>query len=189
MHSIHATMFPLALLAAVASAQTVAPGHPMTDSEKIVDALRAAPAFITKDATVLDWPSSPKGEYRILRQGTSEWTCLPGPPVYPHDEPGCFDKVFMQFMRQSLAGEEPHVDRLGISYMYMGAWVPDKHGNDSTQDKEFHVGPHIMIVSPHQDELQAFSHDGSDGMPYVAHLPHGTQLYLVMPVQQADHPR
>jgi hypothetical protein len=54
---------------------------------------------------------------------------------------------------------------------------------------EFNVGPHIMIVSPHQDELEGFSRDGSDGMPYVAHLPNGTQLYLVMPFQQVHHPR
>jgi hypothetical protein len=36
---------------------------PATDAEKIADALRAGPGFITKDATVLDWPSSPGGEY------------------------------------------------------------------------------------------------------------------------------
>ena len=190
MHSLpKMTLHALAWLSAAASAQTAAPNHPTNDSEKIADALRAAPAFITKDATVLDWPSNPKGEYRVLRQGTNEWTCLPGPPVYPHDEPGCFDKVFMQFMRQSLAGEEPHIDSLGISYMYMGAWVPDKSRKSHTPHGEFHVGPHIMVVSPHQDELQGFSHDGSDGMPYVAHLPNGTQLYLVMPFQQAGHSR
>jgi hypothetical protein len=55
-------------------------------------------------------------------------------------------------------------------------------------EKDFHVGPHIMIVSPHenQKELQSFSHDGSNGMPYVAHLPNGTDLYLVMPIREWD---
>jgi hypothetical protein len=45
-----------------------------------------------------------------------------------------------------------------------------------------------MIVSPHenQKELQAISHDGSTGMPYVAHLPHGEDLYLVLPFRQWD---
>ena len=53
-------------------------------------------------------------------------------------------------------------------------------------DDEFHVGPHIMIVSPHdnQKELQSISHDGSTGMPYVAHLPHGDDLYLVLPFRE-----
>jgi hypothetical protein len=45
-----------------------------------------------------------------------------------------------------------------------------------------------MIVSPHEyeKELQSFSRDGSSGMPYVAHLPKGTDLYLVLPFLQWD---
>jgi hypothetical protein len=70
--------------------------HPSNDQDKIADALRAGPNFITKDATILDWPSTPGGKYRVLRKGTNEWTCLPGIPGYPHDEPGCFDRVFFQ---------------------------------------------------------------------------------------------
>jgi len=51
---------------------------------------------------------------------------------------------------------------------------------DDTKTQDFHVGPHIMIVSPYenQEELQSFSHDRSNGMPYVAHLPNGTDVYL-----------
>ena len=41
---------------------------PVTDAEKIADAMRGGPAFITKDATLLDWPAKPGGEYRILRK-------------------------------------------------------------------------------------------------------------------------
>jgi hypothetical protein len=161
---------------------------PSADMEKIADALRAGPSFITKDATILDWPSTKGGEYRVLRKGTNEWTCLPAFPGYSHDEPGCFDLAFMNWVKQSLAGEEPHIDRIGIAYMYVGAWVPNASGKASASTPEFHVGPHIMIVSPHenQKELESFSHDGSNGMPYVAHLPGGKDLYLVMPFQQAN---
>jgi hypothetical protein len=163
---------------------------PTSDAEKIADALRAGPSFITKDATILDWPSTQGGDYRVLRKGTSEWTCLPAFPGYPHDEPGCFDAAFMSWVRQSLAGQEPHIDRIGVAYMYVGAWVPNVAGKANSPNSEFHVGPHIMIVSPHenQKELEPFSHDGSDGMPYVAHLPHGKDLYLVMPFEQATKP-
>jgi hypothetical protein len=152
---------------------------PVTDEEKIADAMRAGPAFITKDAAVLDWPSKPGGEYRILRKGSNEWTCLPGVPLYPHDEPGCFDAVFLQWMQDSLAGRTPHIDRIGISYMYMGAvrrFHPD--------DRDFHVGPHLMIVSPHQEEFQHLNRDGSNGMAYVTHLPNRSELFLVIPVRQ-----
>jgi hypothetical protein len=179
-------VFGLLTLAAVALSQN-ADDHPTTDSAKIADALRAGPTFITKNATILDWPQKPGGEYRALRKGTNGWSCLPGVPGYPHDEPGCFDPVFMQWMKDSLAGREPHITTVGIAYMYIGAWVPNQSRNDAGAD-EFHVGPHIMIVSPHenQKELQSISHDGSTGMPYVAHLPHGEDLYLVLPFRQWD---
>jgi hypothetical protein len=178
-------LFSLLTLTAVAFSQN-APDHPATDSAKIADALRAGPAFITKNATILDWPHQFGGEYRVLRKGANEWTCLPGVPGYSHDEPGCFDPVFMQWMKDSLAGREPHITTVGIAYMYIGAWVPNKSRNGNGD--EFHVGPHIMIVSPHenQKELQSVSHDGSTGMPYVAHLPHGEDLYLVLPFRQWD---
>jgi hypothetical protein len=37
--------------------------------------------------------------YRILRAGKNDWTCLPGIPGYPHDEPMCLDKTSMQCKR------------------------------------------------------------------------------------------
>ncbi len=46
----------------VAFSQTAKSHLPVTDAEKIADALRAGPKFITKDATLLDWPSAPGGE-------------------------------------------------------------------------------------------------------------------------------
>jgi hypothetical protein len=155
---------------------------PVTDAEKIADALRGGPAFITKDATVLDWPLAPGGEYRLLRKGSNEWTCLPAIPGYSHDEPGCFDPIFLRWMQDSLSGRTPHIDRIGISYMYFGAW----QSKDSSSGHEFHVGPHLMIVSPRQDDFQGINRAPSNGMPYVAHLPHRTELYLVMPVRQWD---
>jgi hypothetical protein len=171
----------------IAAAQGGPPSGPSTDADKIADALRAGPDFITKDATLLDWPVKPGDEYRVLRKGTNEWSCLPAFPGYAHDEPGCFDPVFMQWVKDSLAGRDPHIDTTGIAYMYVGAWVPNIAGKkNNPANDEFHVGPHIMIVSPHQyqDELRPLSHDGSNGMPYVAHLPHGTDLYLVLPFRQ-----
>jgi hypothetical protein len=128
-------------VALTAGAQTSAEYLPVTNAEKIVDALRAAPDFITDGATVVDYPTRKGGEFRILRKGTSEWTCLPGPPPgCKHDDPGCFDSIFFQWLKDDLAGRPQHIARLGISYLYMGQWVPSASGG------EFHVGPHIMVV-------------------------------------------
>jgi hypothetical protein len=108
---------------------------PVTDADKIADALRAGPAFITKDATVRDWPTAPGGEYRLLRKGSNEWTCLPAIPGYSYDEPACFDPIFPRWIEDSLAGRTPQIDRIGISYMYFGAWQ-----KGASSGHEFHVG-------------------------------------------------
>jgi hypothetical protein len=177
-------LITIACLAATAAFPQMSESRlPVTDAEKVADALRAGPKFITRDATLLDWPSAPGGEYRVLRKGSNGWTCLPAVPGYSHDEPGCFDAVFLQFIQDSLAGRTPRIDRVGIAYMYGGAWVKSATG---ASGPEFHVGPHLMVVSPHQDEFQGFNRDGSNGMPYVTHLPGRTELFLVMPVRQWD---
>jgi len=178
-------LITIAFITAVAVfAQQTESRLPSTSAEKIADALRAGPAFVTKDAVLLDWPSAPDGDYRVLRKGSSEWTCLPAVPGYPQDEPACFDRVFLRWIQDSLAGRKPRIDRIGIAYMYVGAWV--KAASSPSRDHEFHVGPHLMIVGPHQDELQGLNRDGSNGMPYVTHLANRTELFLVMPIRQWD---
>jgi hypothetical protein len=179
-------LITIVLFAATAVfAQTAESRMPVTDAEKIADALRAGPGFVTKDATLLDWPSTPGGEYRVLRKGSTQWTCLPGHPGSPHDEPGCFDQVFLQFIKDSIAGRTPNVQSVGISYMYGGFWVPNK-SHATGIGNEFHVGPHIMIVGQDQKMLRTLNQDGSNGEPYVNHLGGHPELFLVIPIRQWD---
>src|SRR6201988_1449986 len=90
--------FLVLITAVVTYAQGPPSGKSKSDAEKIASAMRAGPKFVTQNATVLDWPTSPGGEVRVLRDGSSEWSCLPGRPEAAHYEPGCFDQVFLQFM-------------------------------------------------------------------------------------------
>jgi hypothetical protein len=175
----------LILITAVTYAQKPASRALKSDAEKIASAMQAGPKFVTKNTTVLDWPSSPGGEFRVLRAGTNGWTCLPGRPGAAHDEPGCFDQIFLEFMKDSMAGRTPNVQSVGISYMYEGFWVPNKsHAMEG--GNEFHVGPHVMIVGLDQTIMQTLNHDGSNGEPYVNHLPGRSELYLVIPVREWD---
>lgn len=58
----------LCLFAALtAGAQSATEHLPVTDTEKIADALRAAPNFITDGATIVDYPATKGGEFRIAR--------------------------------------------------------------------------------------------------------------------------
>ena len=177
--------FLVLITAVITYAQAPPSGKSKSDTDKVRSAMQAGPKFVTRNATVLDWPTSPGGEYRVLRAGTNGWTCLPGLPRAPHDEPGCFDQVFLQFIKDSMAGRTPNVQSVGISYMYGGFWVPNKSHAMGTGD-EFHVGPHIMIIGPDQNMLETLNHDGSNGEPYVNHLPGRTELFLVIPIRQWD---
>jgi hypothetical protein len=173
-----------ASLAAFAQMDMKPSGHQSTDKEKIADALRAEPPFIVKDAVIADWPEDLKAlnaEYRVLRAGKSEWTCLPGIPGYPHDEPMCLDRTSMQWIKDSLGDRPVHIDQIGVMYMFSGAWVPDLHGTSSSADHTYHVGPHAMIITPHNEDLAKFNRDGSTGQIYISHLPGHSELYLIIP--------
>ena len=81
----------------------------------------------------------------------------------------------------SLADRPTHVDQIGVMYMFSGAWVPDLHESSHSPDHTYHVGPHVMIITPHNEDLAKFSRDGSTGQIYVSHLPGRSELYLIMP--------
>jgi hypothetical protein len=176
-------LFAVFTVAQTAGAQGMTEHLPTTDAEKIADALRAAPKFITDGATIADHPATKGGEFRVLRKGSNEWTCLPGPPPgSKHDDPGCFDRVFFQFVKDYSAGRPPHIDRLGVAYMYTGHTVPGASGG------QFRVGAHIMLVSPHPEDLQGFTKYGWNGT-YIIHLPGADQLgqwFLVLPLSQNE---
>jgi hypothetical protein len=99
-------LITIAFLTVTAAIPMTAAAHlPVTDAEKIAGALRAGPRFITKDATLLDCPSTPGGEYQVLRKGSNGWTCLPAIPRYPHDELGVSMQYFCSGCRTAwLAG-------------------------------------------------------------------------------------
>jgi hypothetical protein len=169
----------------VTYAQVPASRKSKSDAAKIASALQAGPEFVTRGATVLDYPTSPGNEFRVLRAGTNGWTCLPGFPGTTHDEPGCFDQVFLQFFKDSMAGRRPNVKSVGISYMYGGKWIPNR-SRTMGSGNEFHVGPHIMIIGLDQKTMQTLNQDGSNGEPYVNHLPGHSELFLVIPIRAWD---
>src|SRR6202453_3354536 len=177
--------FLLLFAAAVSFAQIAASPKSKSDAEKVASAMRSGPKFVTRKATVLDWPTSPSGVFRVLRAGSNSWTCLPGFPGASHDEPGCYDQVFLQFFKDSIAGSTPNLQSVGISYMYGGKWVPNT-SRAMGHDSEFHVGPHIMIIGTDQKVMQTLNPDGSNGEPYVNHLPGRSELYLVIPIREWD---
>ena len=144
-----------------------------SDDAKIQEALAAGPPGVAADATVLDWPAEPGGEFRVLREGSNGWTCLPDQPDDPKDnfEPMCNDAAWMGVVKAMMAGEEPRIAEVGISYMLNAEWAVsnvDPGATEPTADNEWvEGGAHLMMVVPDPAMLEHYPDDPSPDRPYV----------------------
>ena len=144
---------------------------------KIQNALSAAPHYIAREAAVWDWPTESGGDLPILREGSNNWTCFPDTPRTPENDPMCHDEAFLDWLLARLRGEEPDIDRIGLSYMLAGGGFVDDEG-------ELVLGPHVMIVLPNLSDAEGIPHADYSDAP---HIFHGGTPYeiIVMPVAAA----
>src|SRR5690349_19762618 len=112
------------LLAAQHPAQEKATPNKLTDSQKIANAMSAAPQGIAKEATIMDWPDTPKGQPRQLRAGTNGWICYPNTPATLEgasgEDPMCLDKEWQKWADAWTNKTEPKISATGIGYMLHG---------------------------------------------------------------------
>jgi hypothetical protein len=114
---------------------------------KIARALSAGPPNVIKDATVAEMDES--GHLKILRQGTNDFSCLPGDLSGIGKPAMCADKVAMQW-NDDFAHHLPKPTNTvpGIEYMLAGATQrSDSDPNDKTSPA-IKIGPHWMILWP-----------------------------------------
>ena len=98
-----AMMASLAGLLAYGSAY--AQDHKMSDQDMIKLALSAAPKTIAKDATVAAMDHD--GTMRVPRQGSGQWTCMPGHMDPKNPDPMCGDKNAMEWAGAWMAKQQP----------------------------------------------------------------------------------
>ena len=88
---------------------------------KIARAMRAGPFSITEHATVAEMDKQGRMT-EVLRQGASEWVCMPGNEDVIGDPPMCVDALGMQSFKDLLEGKpEPTDAAPGLCYMLCGA--------------------------------------------------------------------
>jgi hypothetical protein len=173
------------------SSASPAPSSNETDVWKIKNALSAGPKFVTDHAAVMDWPSAPDKEMRVLRKGSNGWTCMPGPPGTPRYSPMCNDQTMMKWMMEVMAGKTPDINRVGISYMLQGeagSDVRDIRAKTPPPGKDwYYAGPHVMVALPFADKdaLKDVGQDTSSGLPYIRG-PIATSPLLIIPVAKSD---
>jgi hypothetical protein len=158
--------------------QTAAkPAMKKTDAQLIADAASAAPANISKGATIMNWPETPTGQPRQLRAGTNGWVCYPSSPMEFKDasvgDPMCMDKAWQGWADAWLkkAAGPPRSTSSGIAYMLRGdkgASNSDPFAEKETATNNWVVSPpHIMVLYPDVKSLDAFSADPKNGGPWV----------------------
>jgi len=135
-------------------------------TEKIKRAQSAGPSSITNDASVAEIDSD--GRMKILRQGTNDFTCIPGDPTGVGAPAMCADKVAMQWNSDFEHHEaKPSTTVPGIEYMLAGATQRSDSDPFDKTSPPIPIGPHWMILWPFDQK--------TTGLP-TTHKPTGAYI-------------
>lgn len=130
-----------------------------TTEQKISLAMSAAPAHISREATIRD------DDGTLLRKGSNGYTCTPG-----RGSPMCSDAVWVKLDEAMKSKADFSTDRIGVSYMLQGDSEPtnndDPDATDQTKGTWIKEGPHLMIIVP-KELLKGLPSDPASGLPYV----------------------
>jgi hypothetical protein len=92
--------------------------HRKSDAELIANAMSAAPAAVSKEATIVVVEAG--GKLRTLRQGQGAFTCVPDDPNTPGHDPICLDRNGLEWLKSLLAREKPPEGKIWFGYMLTG---------------------------------------------------------------------
>lgn len=182
---------PASLLVTLVLTPAIAAAQASADrDEKIRGAMSAAPASISAEATVYDWPATEGGDPVLLRQGTNGWTCFPDFPGSEGNDPQCLDQTFLELIHAYIEKSAPQTDRVGFGYMisHGGAHTSnrDPFATGPTPDNDWGFDPpHIMMVVPDPRALEGLPTTRQSGGPWV--MWKGTPyVHVMIPVQSMD---
>jgi len=171
--------FSASLAATAFAQQHTMPSAKMTDEEIIKSATSAAPAAISKNATVID--ISADGKVRVVRKGTNNFTCMADNPNTPGPDPMCGDRNAMQWADAWIKKKAPPRNKVGFMYMLAGgtdASNTDPHAQKPAADNNWvETGPHVMIVGA-KGMLDNYPRDAK---------PDTTQVYVMWPGTRYEH--
>ena len=141
------------------------------DAAMIASAMKAAPASIAKDATIMAMEAG--GAMRTLRKGTNGWTCMPDNPATPGPDPMCMDSNAMAWAGAWMGHQAPPAGKVGLMYMLAGGTDASNTDPYATKpDANNHwvkTGPHIMIVGADSAFYDTYpkNADPDTSVPYV----------------------
>jgi hypothetical protein len=134
------------MVLAAASAALTASAGTAQQSDPIASAESAAPASISKNATIVSVDA--KGAMQVLRKGSNGWTCMPDAPTTPGPDPMCMDANAAKWAEAWIGHKPPPAGTVGVMYMLEGgtdASNTDPYATKPSADW-IKTGPHIMVV-------------------------------------------
>lgn len=172
---------------AAAAAKSAAAAKPSkADAELIKSAMRAAPASVAKNATIVDMGAD--GKMRTLRTGANGFTCMPGKPNTPGLDSMCMDQAALAWAGAWMAHKTPPAGKIGLMYMLSGdsgASNTDPFATKQTPANHWiKTGSHVMVVGADAGLYDGYpkSADPDVTAPYVMWA--GTPYqHLMMPVK------
>lgn len=138
----------------------------LADDSQIKSAESAGPKDLAQKATIIDW------DFKVLRQGSNGWTCLPDMPGSPGNDPWCVNKSWMNFLKAYLSKTKPSYDQVGVAYMLSGDTPvsnSDPFASKKTTDADWvtGLGAHLMILAPDTKALDSYPNEWRNGGPWV----------------------
>jgi hypothetical protein len=160
----------LLVLGAAQAGDSKSTATPMSDAQMIESAMRAAPASLARQATIMTMEAD--GKMRTLREGSNGFTCIPDAPATPGPDPMCADKAAMGWVNAWLTRATPPAGKVGLMYMLAGGTDASNTDPYATQPKGSHwirTGPHLMVVGADAAFYEQYprSADPDTGAPYV----------------------
>jgi hypothetical protein len=156
--------------ASVAAEKVAAAKKAPSEAQMIASAMRAAPAAVSKDATIFTMDD--KGMH-TLRKGTNGFSCMPDNPATPGPDPMCMDKNAMDWIGAYVAHKPPPTGKVGLMYMLAGGTDGSNTDPYATKPEAnnhwIKTGPHVMIVGADASFYDSYpkSADPNTTQPYV----------------------
>jgi len=144
----------------------------MSKDEQIKLAQSAAPASISKDATIMIIGED--GKMVEAKKGTNGFTCIPDVDGQEVPDPLCADQAGMQWGNDLMSGAPKPTNTVpGVAYMGKGGWHWEKDGKIIMDKNE--KGAKRLKEPPHWMILWAFDSKAS-GLPSNHHNKFGTYV-------------
>lgn len=142
-----------------------------TDAQLIASAMRAAPAAVARNATIMNMTAD--GKMVVLRKGSNGFTCMPDSPATPGPDPMCWDRNADAWVHAWVGHTTPPAGKVGFMYMLEGG--TDASNTDPYAQKPaannhwIKTGPHIMITGADASFYDSYpkSPDPDTSTPYV----------------------